>query len=145
MAGFDYIGRGAPTFGGPAVAPAEYFDIVGRVIYVWDGVSGRWLPEPGTNSSLDNVAAAGTTQVTATPITGTPTAINVTTVAAGTGIALFPSWTGAEITINNNQGTNALLVYPNGAETVNGNPSVSIPINSILIFYCFTAGKWFTK
>lgn len=148
MAGFDYVGVGAPTFGGPAAAPAEYFDKVARVLYVWDGITGRWIPEVGLNSTLDNVTALGTNQATATVIPGLPTAINVTNVAAGTGILLYPSWTGAEIAVNN-LGANTLLVYPNGTETINaGAAGAAAPAqatNSIVILYCFTQGKWYTK
>jgi len=147
MAGFDYVGSGAPTFSGPAAAPAQYFDKAGRVCYVWDGLSGRWIPGPGTNSTVDNITALGTNQGNATVIAGTPTAINVTTVAAGTGILLFPSWTGAEIAINN-LGANALLIYPNGTETIDSGGAgvaLSAAINTVTVLFCFTQGKWYHK
>ena len=144
---FAYIGSGAPNFGGPAAAPAEYLDKATRTVWIWDGVSGIWIPETGTNATLDNIAAAGNNQATAT-VLPLRTAYNVPTVPAGTGVLLPLSWTGAEIAVNNNQGTNALLIYPNGTETINAGAAgvaLSIAINTITILYCFTQGKWYTK
>lgn len=149
MAGFDYVGAGAPTFPGPAAAPAMYFDKIGRVIYVWDGLSGVWIPEPGTNSVATGLTAAGTTKANAFQVPGTPTSINVTTTAASTGINLPPSWTGAEISVANN-GASALLVYTAQGltETINAlatTAGFSVAATTITIFYCFTQGAWFTK
>lgn len=148
MAGFDYIGSGAPTFGGPADAPAEYFDKVGRVLYVWDGTSGRWIPEPGTNAAYDGIAAAGTSQATATVLASNGTAFNVSTVASGTGVQLPSSWSGAEIAVNNNQAVNTLDIYPASGEKINAlstNAAYSAAVSTVTILYCFTAGQWFTK
>lgn len=98
-------------------------------------------------SSLDGIAAAGTTQGTAT-VLPPKMAYNVTTVGAGSGVLLPPSFAGAQLAMNNNQGTNALLVYPNGTDTVNAlgaGVGFSVAANTIVLFYCFTPGKWFTK
>jgi hypothetical protein len=146
MSQFNYVGSGAPAFGGPAAAPALYLDKSNRVIWVWDGVTGIWIPEIGTNVSVDTIVAAGANQAAAT-VLSLATAYNVTTVAAGTGVLLPKSWTGAEIAVNN-LGANALLVYPNGTETINSlaaSAGLSCAINTITILYSFTAGKWYSK
>lgn len=146
---FNYIGSGAPTFGGPAAAPALYLDRVGRVVYTWDGTSGLWVPLVGTNSVATGLTAAGANKGNSLQVTGTPTAVNVTTTAAGTGIALPASWVGAEITVANN-GANALLVYTNQGltETINAlgtTVGFSVAPATINIFYCFAQGQWSTK
>jgi hypothetical protein len=100
-----------------------------------------------TVSTLDGVVAAGTNQGNAT-VLPPRMAYNVSTVPAGTGVLLPPSVSGAEVAINNNQATNALLVYPNGTDTINaGGAGVGFShgAGTIVIYYCFTAGKWFTK
>lgn len=117
--------------------------------------AGNWYSEGLANgfagglqtvSTLDNITAAGASQGTAT-VLPTRMAYNVTTVAAGTGVLLPPSVAGAEIAVNN-LGANALLIYPNGAETINAlaaSAGFSAAINTVTILYCFTAGKWYTK
>lgn len=147
MAGFDYVGSGAPTFGGPAAAPAQYFDKQNRVTWMWDGVTGIWIPSPGTNVPQDNVTAAGNNQATAT-VLPVATAYNLTTVPASSGVLLPPSWSGAEIAVNNSTATATALIYPNGTETINAlsaGAGLVMAANTIVILYCFTKGKWFTK
>lgn len=144
---FAYVGSGAPTFGGPAASPAEYLDKATRTVWIWDGVSGIWIPETGTNAALDNVTAAGANQATAT-VLPLRTAYNLTTVPSATGVLLPPSWTGAEIAVNNNTATANALIYPNGTETINAagaGVGLVMAANTIVILYCFTQGKWFTK
>lgn len=120
------------------------------------GVAGKWYSEGLANgfagglqtvSTLDNITAAGTNQGNATVLPA-KMAYNVTTVGAGTGVLLPASVRGAELAVNNNQGTNALLVYANGTDTINAlaaGTGFSVAVNTVVIFYCFTAGKWFTK
>lgn len=100
-----------------------------------------------TISTLDGVSAAGNSQGTAT-ILPPRMAYNVSTVASGQGVLLPPSVAGAEIAVNNNQATNALLVYPNGSDKINAlaaSAGFSQAVSSIVIYYCFTAGQWYTK
>jgi hypothetical protein len=95
---------------------------------------------------LDAVTAAGTTQATATPLTGS---INtVSTVASGTGVNLPASYGGLAITVINS-GANALLVYPaqGAADTINGlaaTNGVSLFPGTAATFNCTspTGGAW---
>lgn len=94
----------------------------------------------------DNVTAAGTTQATATPLTGS---INtVATVAPGTGVNLPSSANsaGLAVTVVAN-GANALTVYPaqGAADTINGLAAatgVQLHSGSIATFQCTTPGAW---
>jgi hypothetical protein len=125
------------------------------VIYTC-AVAGSWYTEGLANgygaglqtvSSLDGISAAGSTQGTAT-VLPPRMAYNVTTVGASTGVLLPASVSGAELAVNNNQGANALLIYPNGSEKINAlaaSAGFSAAANTITILYCFTAGQWFTK
>lgn len=125
------------------------------VIYTC-AASGAWYSEGLSNgfagglqtvSVLDSISAAGSTQGTATVLPARM-AYNVSTVAAGTGVLLPASVAGAELAVNNNQATNALLIYPNGTDKINGlaaSAGYSAAASTITILYCFTAGQWFTK
>jgi hypothetical protein len=148
MSQFNYVGSGNPAFGGPAAAPALYLDKANRVIWVWDGVTGIWIPEIGTNVSLDAIAAAGANQAAAT-VLPMATAYNVTSSGgANNGVVLPASWTGAEIAVNNLSG-GTITVYPKGTETINALAAsaglAGIASGTITILYCFTAGKWYSK
>ena len=79
---------------------------------VWDAEA-----KEAACGSYDVYAAAGTTQATATPIDD-DSIINVTTVGAGSGVILANQGA-ASITVFNNNGTNALLVYPPLGGTIN--------------------------
>jgi hypothetical protein len=117
--------------------------------------AGNWYSEGLANgfagglqtiSTLDTITAAGANQGTAT-VLPSRMAYNVTTVAAGTGVLLPPSVTGAEVAVANN-GANALKIYPNGSEQINAlgaSVAFSESTATITIFYCFTAGQWWTK
>ena len=117
--------------------------------------AGKWYTEGLANgyagglqtvSNQDGVTAAGTTQGTAT-VLPPRMAYNVTTTPAGSGILLPASVSGAEIAVANN-GANALLIYPNGVEKINAlaaSAGFSAAAGTVTIFYCFTAGQWFTK
>lgn len=97
-------------------------------------------------AAQDNVTAAGTTQATAA-VLGSQQLVRVATAAASSGVLLPPSQAGAEVVVINS-GANAVLVYPSGSEKINAlaaSAGFSIAANGINIFYCFTAGQWFTK
>jgi hypothetical protein len=98
------------------------------------------------SATQDPVVAAGNNQATATPL-GSAQMVRVGTTAASTGVLLPPSQAGAEIVILNS-GANSLSVYPSGTETINalaGGAAFAMAAGALNIFYCFTAGKWFTK
>lgn len=98
-------------------------------------------------ATQDNITAAGSTQATATVLNNPAGIYNVTTTPAGTGVILPPSQAGAQVVVANN-GANALLIYPAVGEKINGlaaNAGFSAAIGVVTIFYCSTAGSWFTK
>ncbi len=106
-------------------------------------VSGT-LSADGTTTAI---AAAGALQATATVLTRTYNI--VTTVAAGTGVAL-PSVTipGTIVTVVN-RGANSLLVYPANlslASIDSGLPNAptAIPINSSVSYQASSATQWYT-
>lgn len=74
------------------------------------------LTEQVCGDIQDNVTAAGSTQGTATLVTGAH--VIVTTAAASTGVILPPAELGAEVTVKN-LGANALLVYPATGGAIN--------------------------
>ncbi len=89
------------------------------------------------------LAAAGTNQAGATPLTKHNN--EVTTVATGTGVRLAPSNFGDRIFVAN-AGANALLVYPASGEYIGAlsmNTPVSIPAGKTAIFVCCYPGKYY--
>lgn len=92
----------------------------------------------------DSITAAGTTQGTATQLVAAMN--NVTTVASGTGVNLPASSAGLSIVVQNN-GANALLVYPfqGATDTINGvaaTQGVVLFPGAVGVFNCTTAGAW---
>jgi hypothetical protein len=119
---------------------------------------GKWYTEglatgyAGTGTSValqtvqpaDSIIAAGSSQATATVLLAAIN--NVTTVAAGTGINLPPSAAGLSVIVQNN-GANALLVYPaqGASDTINGIAAatgISLLPGTLAAFNCTTAGAW---
>lgn len=97
-------------------------------------------------SAAAGVSAAGTTQATATALTKDNN--EVTTVAAGAGVALMTSVAGMRVFVANAQAVNALLVYPvnGGTEKINAlaaNAAFSIPAGKNAIFFCCGVGQWY--
>lgn len=119
--------------------------------------AGKWYTEGLANgyagglqtvSSLDGIAAAGTTQGTAT-VLPPRMMYNVTSGGNNAAVLLPPSVSGAEITVLNNQGSgNNTQVFPNGTDKINtgaaGASFLAAP-SVATIFFCATAGQWFTK
>ena len=104
------------------------------------------------------VAFAGGGQSSATPLTGQLNRV-VTVATAGDSVllptnALVTAWAdgprgrdGLAIVVRND-GANALAVFPEGSDAIDGgsaSASVSLPAGTIATFYCFTAGAWFTS
>jgi hypothetical protein len=98
------------------------------------------------------IAAAGTTQATATQIPANRYLIEVDTVASGSGVALPPCLSGTSLSVYNNS-ANALLVYPavannpkTGAQdTINNTTSVSVAAHTPEILSCALNGVWSAK
>lgn len=145
--GTDQIDDIASATGVPQMASSV-------VIYTC-ATAGNWYSEGLANgyagglqtvSNLDGITAAGASQGTAT-VLPPRMAYNVTTTAAGTGVLLPASVSGAELAVANN-GANALLIYPNGSEKINAlaaSAGFSAAAGTVTILYCFTAGQWYTK
>jgi hypothetical protein len=74
------------------------------------------LTEQVCGDIQDNVTAAGSTQGTATLVTGAH--VIVTTAAASTGVILPPAEPSAEVTVKN-LGANALNIYPATGGAIN--------------------------
>ena len=69
-----------------------------------------------------------------------------TTVSAGHGCRLPPGNSGDEVTVFNNQVTNALLLYPASGEYLNAaaaNASISIAATKAAYCRCVAPGRWF--
>jgi hypothetical protein len=91
-------------------------------------------------SAANTLTAAGTNLATALALTA---AYNVvTSAAASTGVAL-PNVVGAQVWVFNNQGTNAINVYP-PTGTLNGAASVSLAANAKMMYVQIAAGVWYT-
>jgi hypothetical protein len=112
-----------------------------------------------TEYSVDGITAfAGGGQANATPLSGQLN--RVATVASAGDSVMLPSnglvtaWSdgprgrdGLAVVVRND-GANALAVFPEGSDTIDGgaaSASVSLPAGTIASFYCFTAGAWFTS
>jgi hypothetical protein len=95
--------------------------------------------------AADNLVATGNSQATALPTTSQTT--RIATVAAGTGILLPPSAPGLEVLVINH-GANALQVYGAGTDTIDDIATatgVSQMVNSLVIYTCASAGKWYSE
>jgi hypothetical protein len=148
------FGAGTDTINGIATAVGVSQMVNSIVIYNCT-VAGAWITNGlghgytsiyPTVSFQNGIAAAGTTQATATPLTA---CINrVVTAAASSGVALPVSAAGMTITIAN-AGANPLAIYPFNAsgdsinaEAINTALTVPLPVNKAATFTCAVAGQW---
>lgn len=96
------------------------------------------------NDSASAISAAGTTQGTATAIT--TNIVDVTTVAAGTGVILPDPVTGRRIVIRNS-GVNDLKIYPGVGDQINSlgtNVAFTEGTLTTLEFVGFNTNQWYT-
>ncbi len=115
------------------------------------GAFGGNIPlQPGDfllESAQDNITAtAGGGQAGAFQIT-TQTSRIVTVATIGDSIKLPPSAPGLELLVINH-GANAMQVFGNGTETIDDQATatgVAQMSNSLVIYSCATAGKWYTE
>lgn len=101
----------------------------------------------GTFTSQDNIAAAGTTQNTATQLSKAVNRVSTLTTGSATGVILPSSQPGMELAVINS-GTSTLSVFPATGETVSpnaANAAQTVATNTVTIFYCVTAGTWYIK
>jgi hypothetical protein len=120
-------------------------------------VDGAWLTAltQGSNYSFQSgIAAAGTTQATATVLSTTPMMYEVDTVAASTGVALPQCLAGDFLMIRNGT-TTTLAVYgnatansavsPSANDTINGtagSSAYSLTSQQTALFFCAKTGSW---
>lgn len=102
-----------------------------------------------SDSQADSLTATGTTQGGALALTKEfnriTTAANAT--APFNGVTLPASVAGYDIEVTNST-SNPIQVYGLGADTINGvtnTVGVTQPPNSVVVFYCHTAGSYFTE
>jgi hypothetical protein len=73
----------------------------------------------------------------------------VATVATGGDSVLLPkSVAGMEITVMNGTGATSMNIFPFSGDTINAltaNVAFAAAGGTVTIFYCFTAGQWYTK
>jgi hypothetical protein len=153
-----WIAAGGVTIGDTAPASPSpgtlWWDSVGGQLYVWydDGTSAQWVVANsiGAGSGLDTVAitltAAGTTQATALQLTAQMN--EITTVAAGTGVALPSGVAGAHCIVRNG-GTNPLLAYPRNGDSaaINSqaaNAAITIQANTTAYFEAVSLTRWYS-
>ena len=97
-------------------------------------------------AAADNIVAhSGGGQALATPL---PALLNRITTSGSTDSTLLPMSTpGTIIHVLNGLG-NTTAVFPRSNEQINAlgaNNAFSAAANAVTIFYCLTAGQWFTK
>ena len=117
--------------------------------------SGGWFVETGvgfngslfTESSSNALAAAGTTQSTATPITTQTTRIATSTVGSAIGVALPLAAPGLELAIINDTANTVTLFGANGgSDTINdtaGSTGIPLMANSMVVAAASGTGKWY--
>lgn len=96
-------------------------------------------------SAQNGVSAAGTTQATATALTGD--IVVVSTVAAGAGVVLAAAAAGKSQMLVN-KGANAVLVYPAGTDAIDAlaaGVAISVPAGSWIEFTSAVAGQWYSS
>lgn len=91
-----------------------------------------------------SISAAGTNQGTATELTSADN--EVTTVANGSGVALYSSATAGDAQTVFNAGANPLRVYPPTSQRVNAlplNQHITLPVNTGVMFKKVSSTRWF--
>jgi len=121
---------------------------------VWfaDSIGTGFAGSMETVVSQGNVAAAGTTAGTATPIT--QTMVNFTSGGPNpAGGTLPPAKAGLQIAVNNNTG-GSIQIYGSGTDTINGTAGATGVTQTntttgatpqLTIYYTFVNGVWLTK
>jgi hypothetical protein len=141
-----------------AAAMGTAFAVTGQVpLNGFAAIDGTWLLglAGGVNYSYQNaIAAAGTTQATATQLPAGIRLLEVDTAAASTGVALPPCFQGTAVSLYNN-GASTLTVYPAIAnnlvtaaqDTINNGTSLSggMATHTAELFFCAKNGVWAAK
>jgi len=113
-----------------------------------EGLANGYAGGQQTVSNVDGITAhSGGGQASAVPLTKMQNRVAVVG-AAGDSVVLMPSQPGMQITVLNGSSSNAMNVYPNGSEQINAlgasNPFSHAAL-TVIIYFCTTAGQWWTK
>lgn len=135
----------SPTFTGtpaaPTAAAATNTTQVATTAFVLANAATQW-----TSTAAGSLSAAGSTRTDATAIAALNKAIIFTTVGSGQGAVLPATAANQWAFVQNNQGSNALKLYANGSETINGtagSTGISIPANKSALLFVPAAGVIF--
>jgi hypothetical protein len=113
-------------------------------IWFADSIGSGFAGSIETVVSQGNVAAAGTSAGTATPIT--QAIVNFTSGGnSPAGGTLPPAKGGLQIAIADNTGAGTITIYGSGTDTINGSASTTVTNQSITLFICAVNGAWLTK
>jgi hypothetical protein len=120
---------------------------LGRSYGAWVANTPLGLGDYVLESSQDNITAtAGGGQAAAFQLSAQTSRIS-TVATAGDSVMLPPSAPGLELLLINH-GANAMQVFGNGTDTIDDQATttgVSQMSNSLVIYSCATAGKWYTE
>ena len=114
-----------------------------------DGAYVLGLAQGQNNTFTNGIAAAGTTQATATAIPASLQFVEIDTTAASTGISIPFALPGASIRFYNN-GASTLTIYPNvtnnpvsaAQDTINNGTSASLATHTAYDCFSAKAGVW---
>lgn len=127
--------------------PRYYLSLDNGSLDVWNPTTKAWAPVNGSGL-LTNIASAGATQGSATPITSR-TVIVATATASSKGVQLPAAATGVEVTVVNAGPTFGVKVYPFLHGTINAGAS-NVADTTVLaalkttIYLAINATKWVT-
>jgi len=115
----------------PAASYAECIvwvnhSVVGKTLYYSDGTD--WIPLPNGPRSPERSISATTTQAAA------DVRIRITSGTVTLNLLAVASWKGRTLVVRNDSGNNATL-DPNGAETINGAATLTLPTGSTAVLY----------
>lgn len=145
------FGTGTDTINGAASgtgvsqqgSSAVYYQANAKGTWIANGIGNGYSGQYATYSSQTLTANTNNSQTLATPVTAMQANITAAA-AANSSVKLPPCGAGMEITIINN-GTNTVAVYGNGTDTINGSASTTMGTGSVVIFFSFNSGSYFTK
>jgi hypothetical protein len=143
------VGRAPWTAAGTILGPRTMlFSSTGSLLTVSTSatVAIAALAEDFVDNPVGGISAAGTTQATATQLTGTFNI--VTTAAAGTGVGLIKGRAGGHCIVRNS-GANPLLIYPRNGDSaaINAqaiNTAITVQVNSTAYFVAQSLTQWFS-
>ena len=112
--------------------------------WIANGIGNGYAQQYATYSSQTIAANTNNSQTLATPVTAMQALVNSVPNSNASVKLPAASIGGMEITVFNN-GTNTLAVYTTGTDQVNGAGSTTMGTGSVVIFFTFNSGSWFTK